>query len=96
MLCRHPARVCPHAEADIAEAAGGVGTHPDGTKFFHPTLPVSPLGDTPFATPKVHGNRPREGPVAARGHTLVNSARVGTHPSPLPKVHGDRPREGPP
>ena len=28
MLCRLPARACPHAEADIAEAAGGVGTHP--------------------------------------------------------------------
>ena len=23
MLCRLPARVCPHAEADLAEAAGG-------------------------------------------------------------------------
>ena len=43
MLCRHPARVCPHAEADIAEAAGGVGTHPDGHTLAHLGTHPSPL-----------------------------------------------------
>ena len=40
---KHPARVCPHAEADIAEAAGGVGTHPDGHTLAHLGTHPSPL-----------------------------------------------------
>ena len=64
MLCRHPARVCPHAEAeaDIAEAAGGVGTHPDGAAWGH-TLMEPASGSCDFSR-------------AAWGHTLVNSVQL--------------------
>ena len=78
MLCRHPARVCPHAEADIAEAAGGVGTHPDGHTLAHLGTHPSPLiyrvgTDPAISTLMEPASGSCDFSRAAWGHTLVNS-----------------------
>ena len=58
-----PRKGCPHAEADIAEAAGGVGTHPDGHTLAHLGTHPSPLiyrvGTDPAISGSPWGQTPR-------------------------------------